>query len=265
MKLVDTHAHLTDIKFEKILDSIISRANIAGIKTIITCGCDLESSIKGVELADKYDCLYASVGIHPHDSKHYDKITEDKIIELSRNAKVIAIGEIGLDFHYDFSPREDQYTAFEAQLQLAFDVDLPVIIHSRESNKELIDILYSYRSKLTGGVLHCFSGDIDDLKRVLDLGLYIGIDGPITFKKNIELSEIVKYCPLDKILLETDCPYLAPVPFRGKLNEPSYLTYIADKIAEIKEISSDVASEVTTNNAYQLFKFAPKTTKITLN
>ena len=264
MHLIDSHTHLTDVKFEKILDCVISRANNAGINTIITCGYDLESSIKGVELADKYDCIYASVGIHPHDSMHYDKNTETKIIELSRKAKVIAIGEIGLDFHYDFSPIEDQYKAFEAQLQIAFDVDLPIIIHSRESNKELIDILYSYKSKLTGGVLHCFSGDIDDLKRVLDLGLYIGIDGPITFKKNMELSNIVKYCPLDKILLETDCPYLAPVPFRGKLNEPSYLTYIADKIAEIKEISLNVVSEVTTNNIYQLFKIAPKTPEITL-
>jgi TatD DNase family protein len=253
LNLIDTHAHLTDDKFENSLDLIIIRANQAGIKSIITCGYDLESSIKGIKLSEKYSCVYASIGVHPHDSKNYDKNCEGKFTEIACNDKVIAIGEIGLDFHYNFSPKEKQYFAFEAQLELASKLKLPIIIHSRESNKEVLEVLYSWKDKLSGGVLHCFSGNIDDLKKVLDLGFYIGLDGPITFKKNQELTEVVEYCPLNRILLETDCPYLAPVPHRGKLNEPSYLRYIADKIAEIKGLSNTEICTSTTQNALNLF------------
>lgn len=251
--LIDTHTHLNDDKFALDLDEVIQRANEAGVERIIVCGYDLQSSRDAIDLACKFDCVYATVGVHPHDAKSYDKEVEDAIVELSSHPKNLAIGEIGLDFHYDFSPRDKQAAAFEAQIDLAASLDLPIVVHSRESNPEVMNILRSRAADISGGVFHCFSGDSDFAKSVLDIGFYIGIDGPVTYKASKKLRDVVGMCPLDRLLIETDCPYLTPVPFRGKRNEPAYVRYVAEEIALIKGLALHDIASATTRNAMRLF------------
>ncbi|MEN6357353.1 MAG: TatD family hydrolase [Armatimonadota bacterium] len=252
-KIIDTHAHLTDPKFSDDLDEVIERANEAGIARIIVCGDSIASSRYAVDLANKYECVFATVGVHPHDSKSYDDKTAGQLAGLSRCDKVLAIGEIGLDFHYDFSPRADQFRAFEAQIDLAGSLGLPIVIHSRESNPEALQIIKSHAANITGGVFHYFSGDEDLARQVLEMGLYIGVDGPITYKSSEMQRQVVRYCPLERILIETDCPYLAPVPKRGKRNEPAYARIVAEEVARIKGISIEELAEITTANARRLF------------
>jgi len=244
---------LNDPKFASDVDKVIERANEADVGAIIVPGYDLPSSEKAVELAESYDCVFATIGIHPHDSKCYDDKTAVRLVELSRHKKVLAIGEIGLDFHYNFSPRDDQFRAFEAQINLAGTLGLPIVIHSRESNQEALQVLKKHSSNIIGGVFHFFSGDIEFARKVLDAGLYIGVDGPITYKASEQMRRVVDWCPLDRILIETDCPYLAPVPMRGKRNEPAYVRVVAEEAARIKGISVEELAEVTTNNARELF------------
>lgn len=244
---------MNDSKFAGDMDEVIRRANETGIGGIIVCGYDMPSSRDAVDLAERYECIFATVGVHPHDSKSYDDETAGQLVELSQHNKVLAIGEIGLDFHYDFSPRPDQFRAFEAQIDLAGSLGLPIVIHSRESNPEALQVIKPHAANITGGVFHFFSGDEDFARQVLDLGLYIGVDGPITYKSSEVQRQVVKYCPLDRILIETDCPYLAPVPKRGKRNEPAYALIVAEEVARIKEISVEELAEVTTQNARRLF------------
>jgi TatD DNase family protein len=244
---------LNDPKFADDLAEVIQRANEAGVVGIIVCGYDMPSSRNAVDLAERYECIFATVGVHPHDSKSYDDETAAQLVELSHHNKVLAIGEIGLDFHYDFSPRPDQFRAFEAQIDLAGSLGLPIVIHSRESNPEALQVIRSHAANITGGVFHFFSGDEEFARQVLDIGLYIGVDGPITYKSSEVQRQVVKYCPLDRILIETDCPYLAPVPKRGKRNEPGYARIVAEEVARIREISFEELAEVTTKNARRLF------------
>lgn len=251
--LIDTHAHLNDPKFADDIDEVLARAGEAGVERIIVCGFDLESSAAAVELATRYDSVYATVGIHPHDAKSYDAIAERQIEELSRASKVLAIGEIGLDFHYDFSPREMQMAAFEAQINLSGKLGLPIVVHSRESNPEALQVLRHRAANIVGCVFHCFSGDSDFAQSVLDLGFYIGVDGPVTYKASEKLRRVVEACPLDRLLVETDCPYLTPVPYRGKRNEPAYVRYVAEEVARAKGISLQELADATSNNARRLF------------
>lgn len=244
---------MNDPKFASDVDKVIERANEAGVGTIIVPGYDLASSEKAVELSERYGCVFATVGVHPHDSKYYDDKAASRLVELSGNEKVLAIGEIGLDFHYDFSPRADQFRAFEAQIDLAGTLKLPIVIHSRESNQEALQVLKKHSSNIIGGVFHFFSGDIKFAREVLDAGLYIGVDGPITYKSSELMRRVIDYTPLERILIETDCPYLAPVPMRGKRNEPAYVRIVAEEAARIKGISIEKLAEVTTNNARELF------------
>lgn len=253
IKLVDTHTHLNDEKFACDLDAVIKRAAEAGVERIIVCGCDMQSSLDAVQLAEKYDPIYATVGVHPHDAKNYNTDAGNTLRNLSSNPKVLAIGEIGLDFHYNFSPPQMQFAAFEAQMDLAGQLGLPVVVHSRESNPEALQALRNHASKIVGCVFHCFSGDAEFAKDVLDMGFYIGIDGPITYKASQKLREVVRMCPMDRLLIETDCPYLTPVPFRGKRNEPAYVRYVADEIAQVKGISIESVALATTQNADRLF------------
>lgn len=253
MKLIDTHAHLNDSKFAHDIDEVLARANAAGVARIVVCGYDLESSRAAVELASRFDCVFATVGVHPHDAKHYDSQTEAAIVELSKAEKVLAIGEIGLDFHYDFSPRPQQITAFEQQIELAWRLQLPIVVHSRESNDDALEVLSKNAPNITGCVFHCFSGDEAFARRVLDLGFYIGVDGPLTYKASDKLRRVVEMCPMDRLLIETDCPYLTPIPHRGKRNEPAYVSFVAGEVAKVRGITIEEVAETTSRNARRLF------------
>ncbi|MCE5315218.1 MAG: TatD family hydrolase [Armatimonadota bacterium] len=251
--IIDTHAHLNDPKFAADLDNVIARANDAGVGRIIVPGYDMPSSRAAVELAKRYECIFATVGVHPHDARNYDDEVADELIKLAQCAKVVAIGEIGLDFHYDFSPRPDQRRAFELQIDLAANLKLPIVIHSRESNSEVMQVLETRMSNIVGGVFHFFSGDCDFARRVLDAGFYIGADGPITYKSSEDQRKVVEMCPSDRLLVETDCPYLSPVPYRGKRNEPAYVRYVLEEVARVKGMTVEELAEITTRNAKALF------------
>ncbi len=253
IELIDTHTHLNDDKYAEDLDDVLQRAVDAGVERVIICGYDLQSSLDAVQLADKYDQIYATVGVHPHDAKSYNTEVEEAIRNLSGNQKVLAIGEIGLDFHYNFSPPDKQFAAFEAQIEMAGQVGLPVVVHSRESNPEALQVLRNNASKINGCVFHCFSGGAEFAQGVLEMGYYIGVDGPVTYKASQKLREVVRMCPMDRLLIETDCPYLTPVPFRGKRNEPAYVRYVAEEIAKVKGVSVESVAQATTLNAERLF------------
>jgi TatD DNase family protein len=253
LSLIDTHAHLNDARFESDVDEVIARAKAAGVERMIVCGYDLESSRASVQLAGRFEGAYATVGIHPHDAKSYSAEIESAIEELSRAPKVLAIGEIGLDYHYDLSPRCAQVAAFEAQVDLAAKLGLPIVVHSRESNDEALQVLAGRAGNIIAGVFHCFSGDVAFARAVLDRGFYIGIDGPVTYKASDKLRAVVEACPLDRLLIETDCPYLTPVPHRGRRNEPAYVRYVAEEAARVKGISFEELAEATSANARKLF------------
>lgn len=249
--LIDTHSHLNHEDFAEDLPQAITRAREAGVERILVAGYDMPSSEKAVEIAGAYEGVVASVGIHPHDAKSLKPADLDRLRELAAWEKVVAIGEIGLDFHYNFSPREEQEEAFRLQIRLAHELDMPIIVHSREAGDDILDILKSEPS--VRGVMHCFSQDLETAKQVIDLGFYIGVAGPVTYKRSEELREAVEWTPIDRLLVETDCPYLAPQKFRGKRNEPSYVVYVAEKVAEVKSLPFDTIAEKTTQNAYSLF------------
>lgn len=251
--MIDTHAHLNDPKFEHDLDSVIKRASDAGVGAVVVCGYDLPSSVQAVEIAERYTLCLAAVGVHPHDSRHLSPADLARLRELSSNPRVIAIGETGLDFHYDFSPRADQIAAFEKHLELAQEAGLPVIIHSRESHAETVAVV-----RATGhphrGVFHCFSGSPAQAEEVLEMGFFIGVDGPLTYRNSQTLREVAASCPLDRLLIETDCPYLSPVPHRGKRNEPAYLRFVCEAAANAKNIGFEEAALATSSNARRLFE-----------
>ena len=251
--LIDTHAHLNDPKFSHDLPDVISRAEDAGVGRIIVCGYDIKTSRTAVDLASRYESIHATVGVYPHDSKTFDDKSLAVLADLSTYAKVLAIGEIGLDFHYDFSPRPDQFAAFEAQIELAGSLDLPIVIHSRESNPEVMQVLRGRLANIKAGVFHCFSGDEDFAREVLDAGFHIGVDGPITYQASEKLRRVVAMCPDDRLLIETDCPYLTPIPHRGKRNEPAYVRYVAEEVARVKGTTIQIVAEQTSRNARALF------------
>ncbi|MBE0426711.1 MAG: YchF/TatD family DNA exonuclease [Nitrospirae bacterium] len=257
--MIDTHCHLEMDEFDPDREDVLKRALDAGFEAIITIGSDFESNIKGLELSKKYDFIYSSVGIHPHDAKDFTEEVFERIKEWAKREKVVAIGEIGLDYHYDNSPRDVQRGVFLKQLQYAKEMNLPVIIHSREAKKDTLDIVKA--SGVKRGVFHCFSGDIEMAEKVTAMGFYISIAGPVTFKNARGLREIVKAIPDEYLLIETDAPYLTPEPFRGKRNEPSYLVYTAKAIAEIREISFEDLSRITILNAKRLFGIGPVSEK----
>jgi TatD DNase family protein len=249
--LVDTHCHLEMEAFNPDRDEVIRRAKDAGVGALITIGSDLTGNIGGLELSRKYDFIYSSVGFHPHDAKDFTEEIFNQIKTWLKEQKVVAVGEIGLDYHYDHSPREIQREVFRKQLQCAEEVDLPVIIHSREAEKDTLDIIRASGAKK--GVFHCFSGDVEMAAQAMKLGFYISIAGPVTFKKAKGLKEVVRTVPDEYLLLETDAPYLTPEPFRGKRNEPSYLIHTAEVIAELRQVSFEDIARITTLNAKRLF------------
>ena len=238
-------------EFDPDREAIIQRARDAGLEIMITIGSDLEGTLQGVKLAEAHDCIYCAVGIHPHEAKDFTEHTYSLLKDLAQKQKVIAIGETGLDYHYDHSPRELQRDVFRKQLELANEACLPVIIHSREADEDTLKIVRE--SGCGRGVFHCFSGDAAMAELVMALGFYISIAGPVTFKKAAALQEVARTIPDDYLLIETDAPYLTPEPFRGRRNEPAYILNTAKKIAELRGISLQDLSRITSLNARRLF------------
>ncbi len=253
MKLFDTHAHLDDARFDEDREAVIAQCIEEGVDLILNAGSNIATSKTSVQMAEKHDIIYASVGVHPHDAASMENSTIEELAVMAVNPKVKAIGEIGLDYYYDFSPREVQKQRFVEQIDLARQLKLPVIVHDRDSHGDVMDIFKKNNIKQVGGVLHSFSGSIEMAKECLKLGLYISISGPITFKNAVKTVEVVKEIPIDMLLIETDSPYLTPVPYRGKRNYPGYVRYVAEKIAEIKGISIEEVAQKTMENGKRFF------------
>jgi TatD DNase family protein len=256
--LIDSHVHLDDPRFDPDRAEVFSRAQEAGIEAFVTIGCDLATSRAAVQLADQYPHVYATVGVHPHETRHIEDSWYEELGQLAKHPKVIAYGEIGLDYHYDHSPREIQKQRFREQIHLAKTLDLPVVIHTREAQEDTIHLLQQEEASAIGGVFHCFSGDDWLAKEALALDFYISFSGVITFQNAKPLREVVATIPLDRILVETDCPYLTPVPFRGKRNEPAHVKFVAETIQEIHlhqgPLSYETVATTTVANTKRLFK-----------
>lgn len=251
--LIDTHCHLNHSDLACDLPGALERARESGVSRVICAGFDMESSVLAVRQAHEYPMVYATVGVHPHDASKFGPEDEEELARLSREGKVVAVGETGLDYHYDLSPREVQQRVYRQHIRLARRLRLPLVIHSREAGDDILDILADEGMPERGTVLHCFSGDAAMAVRALDMGCCLGIAGTITFRNADDFREVVEGLPLDSLLVETDAPYLTPHPYRGKRNEPSYVRLVATKLAEVKGISlSDVAGS-TTANASSLF------------
>lgn len=250
--MIDSHCHLDFKDYNKDRDEVIVNALEAGVHTIINIGCDPVSSRSSVALADKYDCVYAAVGVHPHDAGKYNDEVERELRELASHSKVKAIGEIGLDFYRDLSPRDIQRKVYRKQLELAVDLKMPVVIHTRDSFQENLEIVKEYLSDLRGVVFHCFPGTVDEAVEVIGLGCHISVGGITTFPK-AKMAEVAKQVPLDKLFLETDAPYLTPAPYRGKRNQPAYVKYVAEKIAEMRGIPVGEIAKTTDRAARKYF------------
>ena len=253
-RIIDTHAHLDFPEFSQDLASFLSRAEEMGVAEIITIGIDLPSSRRAVELARQYPQIHATVGIHPHGARRLEEDMLSSLGALARDKGVVAVGEIGLDYYRDRQPRDIQRHCLRQQVELACEAKLPVVFHIREAYEDFMRIIPDYVQNLTGVVLHCFSGDWEVARRCLDLGFYLSIPGTVTFAKADMQQEVAKRAPLDRLLLETDAPYLAPVPYRGKVNEPSYVYHTAMKVAELRGCSLSEVAARTTSNAYRVFR-----------
>lgn len=254
IELVDTHTHLNDAKFAGEEQAAIERANLAGITKIINMGDTMASSTKAVNLARQYDGVFAGVGIHPEEAYEMTQRDDDVLAAFANEPKVVAIGEIGLDYYWekDEAKRLLQQRIFIRQLDLARNLHLPVCVHDREAHGDTMAILKKEGQGISG-VMHCFSGSMEMAQELLKMGWYIGVDGPLTFKNAAKLPAIVKSFPLERILLETDAPYMAPVPMRGKRNEPAFIRYIGEKVAEIKGITLSEVAKQTSENAMELY------------
>jgi len=251
--LTDTHTHLTMPEYQDITD-VLDRARSAGLELIIDVGFDITSSEKSTLLSAESDFIYTAIGIHPHDAKSFDEACYRKIQELLGRPRVVALGEIGLDYHYNLSSHDEQKRMFSKLLWTARDMKLPVIFHGRESYHDMVEIVKLEGQGKVSGVFHSFAGTLDELKWILDNGFYISISGLITFKKAENIIDIAKAAPIDKILIETDCPYLTPEPYRGKRNEPSYVKYVAEALAKVKGMTVEEVGDVTAKNAKDLFR-----------
>ena len=252
--LFDSHAHLNDERFDGDREELINSLKAKGVDLVLNPGACIETSKSSVELANKYDFIYAAVGVHPHD---VGEMTEDDIETLRKlaleNEKVKAIGEIGLDYYYDNSPREIQKKWFKRQIELANELKLPIIIHDRDAHGDTFEIIKNTKSPEIGCVLHCYSGNVELAKEYVKMGCYISIPGTVTFKNNKKTREVAKEIPLEYLLIETDSPYMAPEPHRGKRNDPSLVQFVADKIAQEKGISYEQVCEATKENAKRFF------------
>lgn len=254
MMLFDTHAHLNAEQFDTDLEEVIARAKAEKVERIVVVGFDKPTITRAMELIEEYHFIYAAIGWHPVDA--IDMTEEDLswIKELSSHEKVVAIGEMGLDYHWDKSPKGVQKEVFRKQIALAKEVNLPIIIHNRDATEDVVTILKEEGAEEVGGIMHCFTGSAEVARQCMDMNFYISFGGPVTFKNAKKPKEVAKEIPNDRLLIETDCPFLTPHPFRGKRNEPSYVKYVAEQLAELKGLTYEEIASITTENAKRLFR-----------
>ncbi len=253
--IFDTHAHYDDERFSEDSEELLSSLEYKGITGVISCGVNAESSKANLRLAEKYPFIYAAVGYH---GLNTEDLTDDYIEflkDLIKNEKVVAIGEIGLDYHYEKETRDIQLKIFREQIELANEYDLPVIVHDREAHEDTLNILKELKPK---GVIHCFTGSVEMAKEIVKIGMYIGLGGAVTFKNAVKPVEVAKFVPADRLLVETDCPYMTPVPHRGKRNDSSLIPYTAEKIAEVRGVTAQEILDLTAENARELFCISNK-------
>lgn len=253
--LTDAHCHLSELS-EQELDDVLKEALASGVTTLIAVGAGygFDDNLKTVNITKKYETVFCALGMHPHDAKD---VTDENFLKLkkliSENKKVVSVGEIGLDYHYRHSPEEVQQQVLRRFSQLALEVKKPVMIHDRDCGDDCVNILTEENARDAGGMAHCFTGSLELAKKYLNLGFYISFSGIITFKKSEEVREIVKMVPMDRLLIETDAPFLAPVPLRGQKNQPAYVKYVAEHVAQIKNLQFEEVAKITTENAKSLF------------
>ena len=247
----DTHAHYDDEAFDSDREELLPKLAKDDVGLIIDPGCDVLSSRKALELAERFDFVYAAVGLHPEELDKYSPESFEEICSMARHPRCVAIGEIGLDYYWDASHKEEQKALFRRQIELALELDKPVIVHDREAHGDCLEIVRDYPG--LRGVFHCYSGSAEMAKELLKLGWYLGFDGPVTYKNARKALEVLELCPMDRMLMETDSPYLSPVPMRGKRNDSSNLKYVAEKIAQVKGISPEQAAAITLENGCRLF------------
>ncbi len=254
--IIDTHAHIDAADYDEDREAVIERARENGVQYMLNIGCDIKSSYRSMELSEQYDFIYATAGIHPHDVKYIDADTYAHLRQLLLHPKVIALGEIGLDFFKNYSPQDEQRTHFRKQIQLAREMNKPIIVHSRDAKEDIIATLSEFYPKdptTHSGIFHCFSGDQELADKALEMGFYISFSGSITFKKAEALRDVAKTIPADRLFAETDCPYLTPVPHRGKRNEPAYVNFTAEKLAEIRGLKIEDVKRAMALNFFELF------------
>lgn len=247
----DTHAHYDDERFDNDRFEILDMLPEKGVELVVNAASDLLSAGKSIELAERYDYIFAAVGVHPHEAKSFDSTTVSNLRELGRHPKVVAIGEIGLDYHYNFSSKEEQARALYAQLELAKELDMPVIIHDREAHEDIMNAIKAFPG--IKGVFHCYSGSLEMAREIVGLGLYISFTGSITFKNARKAPEVVAWLPEDRIMIETDCPYMTPVPKRGERNDSGNLNLIASAVGRIRGITEAEAARLTLENGRRFF------------
>lgn len=251
IKLFDTHTHLHDEWFDEDREQVIADAHASDVELMVDIGTDLQSSRDALALAEKYDFIYAAVGFHPHDASDYNEEAEKELIKLWNHPKNLAIGEIGLDYHYDYSPREVQKEVFIRQMELARQLGKKVIIHSREATEDTLNILKMFPD--VKGVLHCYSGSLETAKILIKMGYHLSFTGVVTYKNAAKSIEVVDWMPIEMLMAETDSPYLTPVPFRGKRNDSSKVNLVVEKLAEIKGLSYEEMAKITFDNAVKFF------------
>jgi TatD DNase family protein len=250
---IDSHAHLEMGEFDGDRDEVLSRALAAGVERIVTVGTNLPDCRKAVEIAHRHPSVYAAIGIHPHEAGTINGETYDELKALAKDGRVVAWGEIGLDFFHRHSAPEIQLKRFEEQLCIAEELALPFVIHDRDAHRETLSLIRGWKGKRSG-VIHCFSGDVAMAETCLDMGFYLSIAGPVTFPKAFQLQEVVRHCPLERLLIETDAPYLAPQPRRGKRNEPAYVVHTARQIGALKGVAPEEVGRITSENARRVFR-----------
>lgn len=250
---IDSHCHLDDEQYDDDREVLIQGLRAKGIEYVVNIGTNIASSETCVHMAQEHEVLYAAVGVHPHDAKELETASLEEIEKWVGSPKMVAIGEIGLDYHYDYSPRDIQKKWFAAQIDLAKKYGLPIIVHDREAHKDTYDIIMAAQDGSLKGVIHSFSGSVEMAREYIKLGFYIGLGGPVTFKNAVMPKEVAKAIPLDRLLLETDGPYMSPTPLRGKRNEPQNVQYVAEAIAALRDISVEEVMAQTTLNAKTLF------------
>jgi len=251
--MIDSHCHLDFKEFNDYRDEALQKAKEAGVHTIINVGCDLGTSRRSLELAREHEMIHAVIGVHPHDAKTLDDDVLVEIEKMTDSDRVVAIGEIGLDYYRDLSPRKIQQTAFRRQLELAVDLKMPVVIHTRDAFEDTMNIITGYAKDLPGILFHCFQEDTASAYRVFDIGGIISAGGIITYK-NSRMSKVAEEVPIEKVILETDAPYLTPVPFRGKTNQPAYVKYVYEKMAELKEMTFTEVEKIVDRTALKFYR-----------